>query len=260
LKGLGCSQQPASRLLDPLRPLPPTGPGPGSPAARPHPCSAAAAPCHPCGRALGAHRGALPACPARTYPPPARFCARGARPHGACLRARPGRALLRSAAAPRPRAPRPRPEAPPHAPGRPRPPDRDWGLRAPTPSAAPVARATALHGSGARGLGTRKPDAPGLHARPGKPLHPRHSATRGKLACGRPEIPRQPTPRPPTRATLIAGNRRPYRGAGPEAGPGGCRPSAGGPTGPRLGTRCRLPETLGPGFLRLPLSSSETKE
>lgn len=134
------------------------------------------------------------------------------------------------------------------------------GPRAPTPSAAPVARATALRGSGARGLGTRKPDAPGLHARPGKPLHPRHSATRGKLACGRPEIPRQPTPRPPTRATLISGNRRPYRGAGPEAGPGGCRPSAGGPTGPRLGTRCRLPETLGPGFLRLPLSSSEAKE
>ena len=124
LKGLGCSQQPASRLLDPLRPLPPTGPGPGSPAARPHPCSAAAAPCHPCGRALGAHRGALPACPARTYPPPARFCARGARPHGACLRARPGRALLRSAAAPRPRAPRPRPEAPPHESASPGPPAR----------------------------------------------------------------------------------------------------------------------------------------
>ncbi|XDB62580.1 hypothetical protein AB1E18_015922 [Capra hircus] len=121
--------------------------------------------------------------------------------------------------APRPRAPRPRPEAPPPAPGRPHPPDPDRGPRAPTPSAAPVARATALRSSGARDLGTRKPDAPGLQARPGKPLHRRHSATRGRLACGRPEIPRQPTPWPPTRATPIAGNRRPYGGAGPEEGP-----------------------------------------
>ncbi|KAM7230411.1 hypothetical protein CapIbe_017901, partial [Capra ibex] len=121
--------------------------------------------------------------------------------------------------APRQRAPRPRPEAPPPAPGRPHPPDPDRGPRAPTPSAAPVARATALRRSGARDLGTRKPDAPGLQARPGKPLHRRHSATRGRLACGRPEIPRQPTRWPPTRATPIAGSRRPYGGAGPEEGP-----------------------------------------
>lgn len=159
--------------------------------------------------------------------------ARGLAPRS--LSARPPRPRSpRLRGAPRPRAPRPRPEAPPHAPGRPRPQDPDWGPRAPTPSAAPVARETALRGSGARDRGTRKPDAPGLHARPGKPLHRRHSATRERL--GRPEILRQPTPRPPTRATLIAGNRRSYRGAGPEAGPGGRRPSARGPMGPRLRT------------------------
>lgn len=129
MKGLGRSRQPASRLLGPLRPLPATGPGPGSLAARPRPCSAAAAPCHPCGRPLGAHRGSLPACPARTYPPPARCCARGARPHGARPRARRVRALLGSAAPParapppaRGPAPRSRPPAPAGpGPGSPRP-------------------------------------------------------------------------------------------------------------------------------------------
>ncbi|XP_043345511.1 basic proline-rich protein-like [Cervus canadensis] len=116
VKGLGRSRQAASRLLGPLRPLPPTGPGPGSPAARPHPCSAAPAPCRPCGRALGAHQGALPARPARTYPPPARCCARGAWPHGACLRARRGRALLGSAAPPARASPAPGPRPRPTLP------------------------------------------------------------------------------------------------------------------------------------------------
>lgn len=116
MKGLlGCPRQPASRLLGPLRPLPATGPGPGSLAARSlAPRSAAAAPCHPCGRPLGAHRGSLPACPACTYPPPARCCARGARPHGARPRARRS-ALSRLRGAP-PRAPRPGPRPRPTLP------------------------------------------------------------------------------------------------------------------------------------------------
>ena len=50
------------------------------------------------------------------------------------------------------RAPRPRPEAPPRAPSRLCPPDGDGGPRAPAPSAAPVARATALRSSEPRDL------------------------------------------------------------------------------------------------------------
>lgn len=167
VKGLGLSRQPASRLLGPLRPLPATGPGPGSLAARPHPCSAAAAPCHPCGRPLGAHRGFLPACPARTYPPPARCCARGARPHGARLRARRVRALLGSAAPParaRPApGPRPRPPLPAARTRRTR-----TGVPAPPPPQRrrlPGRQHCAAAAPGTSALGSRTP--PGSRRGPG---------------------------------------------------------------------------------------------
>lgn len=225
MKGLGRSRQPASRLLGPLRPLPATGPGPGSLAARPRPCSAAAAPCHPCGRPLGAHRGSLPACPARTYPPPARCCARGPAPRSSSARPpSPRSPRLRGAPRARPApGPRPRPTLPAAR-------TRRTRTRVPAPPPPQRRRLPGRQHCAAAAPGT-SPDAPGLQARPGKPLHRRHSATRGRLACGRPEIPRQPTPRPPTRATLIAGNRRPYGGAGPEEGPVAAAPLQVAPRG-----------------------------
>lgn len=215
----------------------------------PRPCSAAAAPRHtPCGRPPGLTAPCPRAPPAPTRRRP--DAARGARPHGA-VRA-PAESALSSAPRRPPRArlgPRPRPTLPAARTCRTR-----TRPRAPTPSAAPVARATALRGSGARDLAGR-PRAPGAAW---KPLHRRHSATRETPPAGALEIPRQPTPRPPTRATLIAGNRRPYGGAGPGGGPVAAALCS-GPTGPRLGTRCRLPETLGPGPPPHP-SSSEAGE
>ncbi|XP_055273568.1 mucin-1-like [Moschus berezovskii] len=129
----------------------------------------AAPPLHPAAPTAG-HSGLTGApCP-RALPAPTRRRPDAARagPGPTEPVCAPGLAALSSAPRrPRPRAPRPRPEAPPHAPGRPRPLDRDWGPRAPTPSAAPVARATALRCRGARtaALGSQTP--PGSMRGPG---------------------------------------------------------------------------------------------
>nr|XP_042090929.1 basic proline-rich protein-like [Ovis aries] len=156
---------------------------------------------------------------------------------GQMLRARGPAPRSSSARPPSPRSPRLRgaPRARP-APGpRPRPTlpaarTRRTRTRVPAPPPPQRRRLPGRQHCAAAAPGT-SPDAPGLQARPGKPLHRRHSATRGRLACGRPEIPRQPTPRPPTRATLIAGNRRPYGGAGPEEGPVAAAPLQVAPRG-----------------------------
>lgn len=153
-KGLGRSRQPAQDSPVRLRPPPRQGlvqavwpPGLAPAAPPPHPAT-------PAWPATRAHRGSLPACPARTHPPPARCCAR-ARPHGARPRARRVRALPRLRGAPA-RAPAPGPRPAPRsrlpAPAGPGP-----GSPRPHPSAAPVARAD----STARRAPGTSPDAPG---------------------------------------------------------------------------------------------------
>lgn len=176
MKGLGRSRQPASRLLPgPLRPLPATGPGPGSLAAQASPLQRRRClpPLRPGPRA---HRGSPARVPCPHLPAAGQMLrARGPGPHGArpCPPPSPRSPRLRGAPA---RAP-PRPEAPP-----PRSPPAPAGP-------GPGPRPHPLGGAGCQGDSTARQRRPGPRRTPRAPgaaklLHRRHSATEGDSPAG----------------------------------------------------------------------------